>query len=120
MTRCCVSFLKKLVVLFSTTNFWASDCSTFFYHHPLLQQIVQTFLSYLISQELKQITHPNELQDYCYVFPTRRACKFFEEQLRKQFKGTYFWSPRTFSIIDFFTYLYEETFDSVVMEGTRL
>jgi hypothetical protein len=80
---------------------------------------MQTFLSYLINQELKQITHPNELQDYCYVFPTRRACKFFEEQLRKQFKGTYFWSPRTFSIIDFFTYLYEETFDSVVMEGTQ-
>lgn len=80
---------------------------------------MQTFLSYLVSQEIKQITQLDELQDYCYVFPTRRACKFFEQELSRRFGNKYFWSPRTFSVIDFFTYLYEETFDSVVMQGTQ-
>lgn len=82
---------------------------------------MQTFLRYIVEQEVAQLRqHPiDRLQDYCYLFPTRRACKFFEDELGKRLGSRYFWAPHCFAVVDFYTYLYETQFDAVVLAGTQ-
>lgn len=41
------------------------------------------------------------LKDTCFVFPTQRACRHFEELLKNRFAENVFWSPQLFSIEEF-------------------
>lgn len=49
-----------------------------------------------------------DLKSRCYVFPTQRACRHFEELLKEQYADHVFWSPRLMSIEEFIEFLNPE------------
>ncbi len=45
------------------------------------------------------------LRNTCYVFPTQRACRYFENLLQTKFKEQTFWAPSILSIQEFMQHL---------------
>ncbi|HBX87405.1 MAG TPA: PD-(D/E)XK nuclease family protein [Marinilabiliaceae bacterium] len=60
---------------------------------------MQTFLERLAQYHISY--HLTELDDFCFVFPSRRACRFFAKQLG-QMVDKPLWSPKIITISDFF------------------
>ena len=60
---------------------------------------MKRFLDYIIdSIDTDQLP---ALKDTCFVFPTQRACRHFEELLKARFEDQIFWSPQMHSIEEF-------------------
>jgi len=60
---------------------------------------MSTFLDHIVNDiQQKDLSG---LKNRAYVFPSRRACVFFREQLRLKFPESTFWSPSVYSIDDF-------------------
>ena len=52
-----------------------------------------------------EVQNLHELKDTCYVFPTQRACRHFEELLKDKFSEHTFWAPDIFSIEEFIAFM---------------
>ena len=61
---------------------------------------MQTFLEQLAQYHISY--HLTEINDFCFVFPSRRACLFFNKQLG-QMTDQPIWAPKTITISEFFT-----------------
>lgn len=68
---------------------------------------MNTFIDHIIQHSVGKIKHTTDLQNHVYVFPTKRAGKFFEKALVKHVKRKYMFAPQIFSISDFFRHVYE-------------
>ena len=42
-----------------------------------------------------EVQNLHELKDTCYVFPTQRACRHFEELLKDKFSEHTFWMSKS-------------------------
>src|SRR5690554_7762184 len=60
---------------------------------------MQSFLERLAQYHISH--HLTEINDFCFVFPSRRACIFFERQLAGLVKQP-IWSPKIITISEFF------------------
>src|SRR5690554_7594922 len=60
---------------------------------------LQSFLERLAQYHISH--HLTEINDFCFVFPSRRACIFFERQLAGLVEQP-IWSPKIITISEFF------------------
>src|SRR5690554_7342743 len=60
---------------------------------------MQSFLERLAQYHISH--HLTEINDFCFVFPSRRACIFFERQLAGLVEQP-IWSPKIITISEFF------------------
>ncbi|MCB0515412.1 MAG: PD-(D/E)XK nuclease family protein [Chitinophagales bacterium] len=67
--------------------------------NTFLFQVLQTFTEKDLAQ----------LGNYCFVFPTRRAARIFENMLLQKFAQHTFWAPSFFSIADFVQEMCQQT-----------
>lgn len=74
---------------------------------------MQTFIGRLV--ERLTATHGDHLEKLCLVFPSRRACVFFKEQLVSQVRGPIF-APSVYAIEDFV----RESHPVTVLDATSL
>ncbi len=77
---------------------------------------MSSFLQHIVNNIALEPQNLRELKDHCYVFPTKRAGRFFEKALTKRFKGRFLWAPHIFSIEQFTAFLSEK----VVLDAVRL
>jgi RecB family exonuclease len=82
---------------------------------------MNTFIDHIIQHSVGKIKHTTDLQNHVYVFPTRRAGKFFEKALAKYAKHKYMFVPQIFSISDFFRHVYENFVapDSIIIPPAK-
>lgn len=59
---------------------------------------MNSFLQHIVD-ELP--ADPTTLKDWCFVFPSKRAGKYFEELLRQHYEAKTFWFPRILGIEDY-------------------
>ncbi|MEN8247931.1 MAG: PD-(D/E)XK nuclease family protein [Bacteroidota bacterium] len=72
---------------------------------------MKSFLQHIVDDADK-----NLLKDTCYVFPSRRACVYFNDLLQKRFADEVIWAPKVLSIEEFI----QEHSRLVVVDEIRL
>lgn len=59
------------------------------------------FLQNVIHSLFKEKKAPETLNQYTFVFPSRRAGSIFKKYLQQHFENQYFWSPKVYTITEF-------------------
>ncbi len=74
-----------------------------------------TFLQHIVND--LEIESSQALKDKCFVFPSRRACVYFNHLLQQKFHDKIFWAPRVVSIEEF---VQQHTNELIVVDEIRL
>ena len=76
---------------------------------------MKAFLQHIVDDLESQ--SPLALKDKCFVFPSRRACVYFNDLLQKKFKNEVLWAPTVLSIEEF---VQQNTSELTVVDEIRL
>ena len=76
---------------------------------------MKAFLQHIVDDLESQ--NPLALKDKCYVFPSRRACVYFNDLLQKKFHDKVLWAPTVVSIEEF---VQQHTADLTVVDEISL
>ena len=74
-----------------------------------------SFLEHIANQY--KVSDSKSLKDTCFVFPSRRACVYFNDLLKQQNSEIAFWSPTVVSIEEF---IQQNCKDLTVVDNVQL
>ena len=76
---------------------------------------MKAFLQHIVDD--LDLQNPLALKDKCFVFPSRRACVYFNDLLQKKFHDKVLWGPTVLSIEEF---VQQHTTELTVVDEIRL